>query len=287
MTLIEQETQVRSSEALVEPHPLDDRFIHYAFTEATDADMAKKAWRMHAIGYLAAGFVEVSAVGPDGLPPEIDKARGPHVYYRMDFEPNTDERGATWREVSIPATGTFRDLSAFELTKDSLPRASVALLEQVDAHYNLKEISAMARTSADPMALYEIIRHAIRDAYGQHDMWLFSIVDTTLYKHLIPNLGEDAFHVIGDKTPIGQSQENVMDKISLVPVLLDPNKLVENMALSYVKAQTPKDQNKLLQSLLFFTHGLPQEHIPEAAYDIVRTNLTKMAGKTALRGAEG
>lgn len=268
-------------------HPLDDRYLYYRITEADNPELVHEAWRMHGVGYAAAGFVEQSALGEDGLPTRIDKARGDNVdyYLTLSRDPNRPGEGATMRKIHVREGETFRDLPAFQLTKDTIYDEDIAYLESITPQTRLKEISAMARTSADPMSMYEIIRQITREAYGKNEVWFFGIVVDTLDYHLVPNLGVLNFQVIGGEARI--DDDRVKKNVRLQPVLFHPDKFLTNMLKSRERATNPASRRRLDRSLGFFLHSLPPEQLaPEIIKALAKAHLAGIATRQAFRAAD-
>jgi hypothetical protein len=235
-----------------------NKYDHMTFTELTRPDLAAEAWRVHAEGYQAMGFVNQDAVDEHGyMAADIDKARGPHVDYYRASNPSNAQDQATMRKINIPYGGSYQDLPAFRLCQDSLNPLGRRLLGSLqNPDQRLKEIGALARTAeAQPLAVHELFRTTIQEALGKDEIWFFSIVTST-HESLAKSFGERNFNVIGDDVPIGEDSR-VGDHIALRPTLLRPDEFIDNILLSLDEAQTIPAQVRYQRSLLFFTDGLP------------------------------
>ena len=153
----------------------NDKLQHIIGTEAYDLDVAEEAWRVHAEGYVAMGFVSSDAMTPEGyLPDDIDKARGPYVDYYI----GRDESGvtcATMRKEFVPYGEDYTSLPAYALSGESLSREGAQKL--YDAHIGgakILEIGALARTpNSNPMAVHEVIRNGIHEGLGKKEIWFY------------------------------------------------------------------------------------------------------------------
>lgn len=260
-----------------------DRYYHLKFKGQDNQELAEEAWRIHAQGYLAMGFVKTGAVTPEGfLTTDIDKARGDEVDYFLALNPNQETDCATMRKINLVPGEDFRDLPAFKITSDKLSPTGIDLLShlQVD-DYQIKELGALARTpNSNPIAIHEIFRSALHDSLGKKEAWFFSIVSST-FDSLAKSFGPDNFVVIGEDTPIDDPR--VSEQVVLRPAILFPDRFIDTLLISYLATDDPKTKHGLLRSFLFFTDGVPEDRISELSAQARQELLTSQANKSSTK----
>lgn len=256
-----------TGEAIKPPvFPRSDAYYHALTNETDNPELAHEAWRIHAEGYEAMGFVHESAVTPEGyLTQDIDKARGPQVDIYLALNPDKHGDGGAMRKVNLLPFETYRDLPAYKLCKEHLSPEGRALLDEAeDNGMGIKEIGALARSkNSHPIAAHELFREAIHDAIGKDEAWLFSIVSTTC-ESLEKSFGKNNFISIGTDTPIIDSR--VKEGIVLRPILLYPDTFIDNILTSFEEASGPASKTRLLRSFMFFTEGLRKDQLSDRAY---------------------
>jgi hypothetical protein len=260
--------------------PRQDKYRHVSFHEQNNPILAEEAWRIHTDGYHSHGFVSDEALDPvtGVLGEDIDKSRGRFVEYHIAFNPKKPADRATLRIDGLAPGGTYKDLPAYQLCKDTLSPEGAKLLDSI-THQDrrVKEIAAMA-TSAQghPMGVYEIIRKVIQDEIGKDEVWMFSIVSTT-FQSLVQNFGSDNFNVIGEDASIADDRVN--SELRLRPTVLYPDKFIDNILGSFNKlGNEPKearDKLRLARSLLFITEGLHPGQMSEDVRAMRSTLLEK------------
>ncbi len=242
------------------------KFAHVEFTEASRPDLADVAQRMHASDYCKRGFVTEDAIGPDGkLAPEIDKARGDNVVYRLSKDTATGAYVSTLRRIRVPQGGTFKDLPAYKISQPHLYEREHAGLEELGRRgYEFEEVGALGATS--PLAVFESFRDIIQDGIGKNRGIIFTVVTDT-HRALVSSFGRDNLITIGDDIRIGQADARVGNKIALRPTLLLPDVFMDNLLKSYEAAEPGSRQSLSLQrNFLFYTDGLAEEQMsPEVA----------------------
>jgi hypothetical protein len=229
-------------------------------------DLVREARRIHAEGYVFAGFVNESAVIKDGpekgtLTPDIDKARGPNVEYYLGIDGSNAKNCATLRRLYLPPGGSFRNLPAYSTTEQSLSPGGLVILEELEANgADINEIAALSRTEAAPaQAIYEILRTAIRDSMGKNRMWFVSMVSKT-YDALLRRWGEDNLVRLGDDVVL--EDDRVNDDIFLRPLLINPDTFHDNLLTAY----RATGDRKLAHSLVFYTDGLRRDQMSDDVF---------------------
>lgn len=285
MSTVSYETPVMHLDEALRPAPYD-QYNHVSFYEDEAPDFAVEAQRIHAEGYHAMGFVHKDAIQADGtLTPEIDKARGPHVKYYLDYKPESgrDDRAAV-RKVNLLEGQTYRDLPAYALCKDHFTPLGETLLDVVDDQENrIKEIGALARTTeAQPRAVYELFRKIIHEAKDTNEVWFMTIVANT-HNILVHSYGAKNFISLGENIPIGSQDDRVEDQVELKPVLVRPDKFIDNILES---AKNPElrqsERHTLLKNLVFMTDGLKPDEMSD---DVRRARQEFMLTQTTVRAS--
>ncbi len=246
-----------------------DQYSIKRFTEASDGELAVKAQRVHAEGYLDMDFVVPAALDDDGrLPGDIDKARGENVDYylasawALDSDGVLVTQGATMRKVNIPKNGTIDDLPAYRLCKDSLYGAYRELLESTpNPHKHIKEIAALAKSAnASPVAIFELLRDAYHEALGKEEVWFFNIVSTT-YQSLVDNFGDNALKQIGE--PISFDDPRINSEVTLVPAMVVIELFIDEIRESAICTTDPHERKRLMRSFVFFSEGLSDDQLSD------------------------
>jgi hypothetical protein len=250
---IEQLGSVAAAGANAKYAPPPNTYDHYIFNEADDPELAKEAWKIHADGHLAMGFVNEKAVTDEGfIVPDIDKARGPDVKYFLAINPENPEDRAAVRKVPTPPGGSYRDLPSYGLCENALSEEGEKLLAEADSQgRQISEIIGLARTAdSSPMAIYELFRAIVHDGAKNNEIYFFSIVAQT-HESLVKSFGEKAFEVIGEDLEI--PNEGVEGDVRLKPVYCDMGKFIENVRKSYQEAENPAVKRRLQRSFSFLT----------------------------------
>ncbi|TAH33768.1 hypothetical protein EYC59_04565 [Candidatus Saccharibacteria bacterium] len=234
---------------------------HHEFTELTSPSLTREAWKIHADNYFGAKFVTADALDENGyLKPDIDTSRGPNATYRLAFNKETTAGAATMRKYNLSPGQDYTDLPTMKLCRN-LTDEGLAILKNVpNPEAQLKEIAALARTSADPTPLYEVIRRFIDGALGKEEVWFFCIVTDT-YDKLTKRLGRKNFTVIGEDVRF-EGDSRISPTTALRPTLFYPDRFHDGLLESYEDALAVGDNTKPLQdSLVFYTNGLSVEEI--------------------------
>lgn len=245
----------------------NDRYTHFTVRENENPQLAEIAWRIHAEGYHAMGFVKDTALTQDGfLANGIDKARGESVDYKLAIHPEDSEDAATVRKFNLSDGQSYVDLPAYSLCKDALFDEGKAFLDSIpNQEESVKEIAALARTAnAHPIAVHELFRDIIHEAISKNETWFFSIVSST-HESLVKTLGKDNFWIIGEDVSIPDDRVN--PEIKLRPIIVRPDIFIDNLLAAYENADNPVDKVRLQRSFIFFTEGLAPEYMSDSVRD--------------------
>lgn len=251
-------------ESLVEqsfPSGRRDHYFHHIFTETDNPQLAQEAWRIHAEGYHEADFVSQAAITQEGfMASTIDKSRGDSTQYYLAVNPTNEMDKSSLRKINVGPGKTYRDLPAYELCQNTLWPEGLAELEEAERNgIAIKEIAAMARTvQGRPEGIHELIRHAVHDALGQREAWLFSIVSTT-YKSFIKNFASQNMRLIG--SDVSLSDNRVKEDIVLKPVIVDIDNFMATLYSAYLTAERPIQKERLRRSFLFMSEGLDERQL--------------------------
>lgn len=238
------------------PPDRQDKYFHMHFTEESDLELAQEAWRIHAEGYYAMGFVTAEAITPEGFLAEgIDKSRGPNTVYFLGLNPENDDDGATLRKMYLSPGGTYKDHPSYQACEDHLYPQGKRLLETLQEQgVAIVEIAAMAKSlSGNPASMHEVIRDAMHAGIANNEVWFFGLVSKT-YDSLEKQWGKDAFTVIGDDVPI--KDPRVAKSVTLRPGLLYTGTFCDNVLHAYRSARTKQDALKYRRSFIYYTEGL-------------------------------
>ena len=255
----------------------DDKFIHVNARESGNIETVKTAWRIHAEGYHAMGFVNRDAITPEGfLAADIDKSRGENTDYYIAVNAEDVTDCATMRKVSLPAGGSYRDLPTYKMCKDSFSEEGLSLLAGIEHQdTRLKEISALARTvNGSPLGIHEIFRDLVQAALGKHEIWFSAVVSST-HGCLVKSYGRDNFPTIGRDTAI--DDDRVGDGIALTPILIDVDRWVDVLLEAYLSAEDIVGKTRARKSLMFFTDGLQNSLMSQQVIDVRRQLLRGQA----------
>lgn len=258
-----------------------DKYFHMHFTEHSDPDLAQEAWRIHAEGYHAMGFVKDEALTPEGFLAEgIDKSRGPNTLYYLGLNPENDYDGATLRKMFIAPGGSYKDHPSYKSCETALSQEGKDLLETLQEQgVSIIEIAAMAKSfEGNPASMHEVIRDAMQAGIKNNEVWFFGLVSKT-HDRLQNQWGPDVFTIIGNDVPI--NDERVTESIALRPCLLYTGVFLDNVLHAYTRAASQHEAKKLRRSFLYYAEGLDEQYMS----DEVRTAQRQMlAEKDAPRG---
>lgn len=255
-----------------------DSYVYQRFSEQTNPDLAMVARQVHARGYRGEEFVHGDAIMDDGsLTDDIDKARGSYVDYYLGYE--RGENGectpvSTLRKVNIPYGGTLDDLPAYALCKDQIYAKDREWLDNLpNPQRIIKEISSFAHIpEVGPMAGFELLRNALQDSLGSHEVWLFSMV-ADRYQSLVKNFGPVAVRQIGEAVPIDDPRVN---HVKLIPAIVDTDLFLQQVHDSIVNEEDESQKRRIARSFYMFTESL-------ADYDMstdVATMSRQLRGET-------
>lgn len=243
-------------------NPRSDKYLHGKFTEYESPESAELAWRIHAQGYRAMGFVKDEAITPEGfLADGIDHSRGTDTDYYLAINPAKETDMATMRIINLPVGGTYKDLPAYQVSQHRLsPEGHNTLVNIENQDIRLKEIAALSRTEqASPLAVHELFRRVIHEAQGKGEVWFFSVVSST-FTSLTKTMGEESFTVIGEDVPI--DDDRVSEAVALRPALFYPDTFLDTLCRSYLNAGD-REKIRLRRSLIFFTEGLEDSRLSD------------------------
>ena len=249
--------------------PRHDQYMHVAVHESAETqDIVNKTRLVYADGYCKErGFITEDAIDPETgfVVDDIDHSRGDDTEYHLAYNPAEQQKMATMRILSIPAGGTIKDLPSYKLCEDALYPKWRNHLERLPAA-SVKDVSAMAKTEAcgrDGTPVYEIIRKTVHDAIGKQQEWVFVIVSRTR-EMLIHKLTPENLQQIGE--PVRIDDPRVAEGLTLTPARLCPDTFIDNIRYGYeaalrapVTERDPKKIQRLEESFLFYTDGLPPE----------------------------
>jgi len=237
-------------------NPLEDTYSHVSFLGNSDSVLYSYAQRVHAEGYINMNIVQTSALTPKGTLEDANhEYRGNNVEYYLTFDPSNATDAATLRKISLPSGADHNYLPAYRHTRCSLSEEGMNLVESLpNQETRLKEISAMARTSASkPLSIFETLRHVFRQSLGKDEVWFCSLLVPT-YDTLERNFGEHCFQPIGSDVTIRDGKAN--PELTFRPVLFQPDLCLSNMLRDYLNAQDNARGAKILRSFMYFNYRI-------------------------------
>jgi len=248
---------------------LQNEYIHWSgCTDSPGADeMLPEIKKTHAIGYLRAGLATEAAVGEDGfLLPMIDMSEYEQKDIRFYLAINPDNRNdmSTTRVVSKK---NIEDLPTYGLVKEGLwSEALSQIREKHSSGVVVQELAALANSEPrQNRGSIEILRKIVADSItkeGRPDRLLFcSMVDVVLgwFKKL---LGDHIFQQIG--SPVVLEENKYRKKITIVPVVIDPDYFIFNLLKASQQAEHPHEQKHYHRKALFFASLFPDApQVPE------------------------
>lgn len=251
--------------------PVSSRYEHSSFTLESDPQSVQVAWRAHALGYKNAGFVSDEAITPEGyLVEDIDSSRDMQSTYYLVSNLDDNEDVATARKVHIPNDGSYRDLPAYKLCGDHISDQNLRILEAAENDgVKIKEISALAGTKSH-VAVHEVIRRIVTEGALNNELWFCGLVSST-YDALVKKWGKNTLVTLGE--PVHIDDDRVNPGVSLVPLVMKPGDLFDNILDAYEKAEHPEDKSRLRKTFLFYTEEIPRtletSRISEARKDLL------------------
>ena len=172
-------------------------YFRYSGDERTSPGLAAEARRIHAEGYLAAGFVNDHAkLDASRLSAAWSIGNECDTKYFVVVNPNEPVDRATARQLRPSSGQDYDSLPGLRICDDVISTTGRALLEAAAARGPVIEISGLARSSGgSPFAVHEVIRWMVQEA-DDAETWVFAIVGETL-QSLRRTYGHDVFEDLG------------------------------------------------------------------------------------------
>ena len=253
-------------------------YVFSHFTEETEPQLALSAQILQAESYLNEGYVTEKDFDEYGrLQKDLDKARGNNVEYVV-AEKNQEVVGAV-RLVSVPEGGSLMDLPAFEKSAQDMDPEFRYLLDQAfeNNSYNIREISGLSREkNTPPSVLLEMIREIVQQAVRSQNKELWLVTATDKSYSMINLRFPGSIVPIGSRVPV--LTDGVESREYLQPSLINPNRLIENLANSAAAEMDPMQNRRLMKTLNFMVDGLSIEagEVPQNAIELLENMRAKI-----------
>jgi hypothetical protein len=248
----------------------NERYVISQFYERDNPEGAILAQQIQGESYVAAGYVYPSALDELGrLQPELDRSRGDNVEYYLatpkQLEMSPANMGSL-RVITIPDGGTLEDLAAYRYSKAILSDDVEAMLQSFIAEQGtqgVKEICALAMTNeATPLVSFELLRDITQAAIRakSDERWLITF---TAHAHgvFLRRYGASVMQQVGDPVPVDVGDERTSDELRLIPTLIHPGQLLENVLHDIKTTLHTTERMRLSNTLVFMADGLDEDSL--------------------------
>lgn len=248
----------------------NERYVIEHFYERDNPAGALLAQQMQGESYVAAGYVYASALDEYGrLQSELDRSRGDDVKYYLALpkDPEADPRNmGSLRVMSIPEGGSLDDLAAYRYSKSMLaPEVDDMLKHMVerDGCESVREVCALAITEkASSLASFELLRDITQAVIREKsdEKWLITF---TSHAHsvFLKRYGTSVMHQVGSPVPVDVGDERTSDDLRLVPTLIHPGQLLDNVLNDIRASVGPAEKTRLNSTLVFMADGLTESDL--------------------------
>lgn len=257
----------------------NERYAISQFYEQDNPEGAILAQQIQGESYVAAGYVYPSALDELGrLQPELDRSRGDNVEYYIAAakHPEMSPRNmGSLRVITIPEGGSLEDLAAYRYSKDILSDEVELLLQSLIAEHGrqgVKEICALAKTNeATSLVSFELLREITQAAIREksEEKWLITF---TSHAHdvFMRRYGASVMQQVGEPVPVDVGDERTSDELRLVPTLIDPGHLLENILHDIQTTRIVTEKIRLSNTLVFMADGLNETDISAEVLEYVQ-----------------
>jgi hypothetical protein len=245
----------------------NERYVIEQFYERDNPAGALLAHQIQGESYVAAGYVYASALDEYGrLQPELDRSRGDDVKYYLALpkDPQSNPRNmGSLRVMSIPKGGTLDDLAAYRYSKAMLdPEVDDILKRTIEQNgiSSVREICALAITEkATSLASFELLREITQAVICEKsdEKWLITF---TAHAHrvFLKRYGASVMQQVGSPVPVDVGDERTSDDLRLVPTLIHPGQLLENVLNDIQSSVGQAEKTRLSSTLVFMADGLSE-----------------------------
>lgn len=260
------------------PSRENERYTIKQFYESDNPEDALLVQQIQGESYVAAGYVYESALDEYGrLQPELDRSRGDTVKYYLatpkDPAANQKNMGSL-RVMAIPEGGTLEDLAAYRYSKGMLiPEVDAMLQDMIESRgtSSVREVCALAITSeATSLASFELLREITQDAIREKsdEKWLITF---TSHAHnvFMKRYGVSVMQQVGLPVPVDVGDERTSDELRLIPTLIHPGELLDNILYDVTTTNSPAEKTRLSGTLAFMADGLDQSQMSPEVYEYV------------------
>lgn len=248
----------------------NERYAISQFYERDNPEGAILAQQIQGESYVAAGYVYPSALDELGrLQPELDRSRGDNVEYYIALakHPEMSPRNmGSLRVITIPEGGSLDDLAAYRYSKHILSKEVDTMLQSLVVErgtQGVKEICALAKTNeATSLVSFELLREITQAAIRgeSEEKWLITF---TSHAHsvFLRRYGASVMQQVGDPVPVDVGDERTSDELRLLPTLIHPGQLLENILHDIKSTQITTEKILLSNTLVFMADGLEETHL--------------------------
>ncbi|HEV7951790.1 MAG TPA: hypothetical protein VGO98_00225 [Candidatus Saccharimonadales bacterium] len=247
-----------------------ERYTVEQFYERDDPAGALLAQQMQGESYVAAGYVYASALDEYGrLQPELDRSRGDNVRYYLalpkDPEINPRNMGSL-RVITIPEGGSLNDLAAYRYSQGLLSPDTDVMLQDMVKHNgreSVREVCALALTKeATSLASFELLREITQAAIREKsdEKWLITFTSRA-HNVFLKRYGSRVMQQVGSPVPVDVGDDRTSDDLRLVPTLIHPGQLLENILEDIKSTNSLAEKTRLSSTLVFMADGLDGDDI--------------------------
>lgn len=237
-------------------------------------DVVEIASRIQGEDYVRSGYIEPEKLDNEGR--LLDPFDSERIITHFVAHPKGTGLEAIEGSVKvhqIPPGRGLEVLAAYQYSSSSL---------YMDFHVQIKEafernpergvveIGGLCRIEHPTSKLvpYELIRELMQQAVRSKtdERWLITFTKKA-FLPIMASFGPRVICVAGEEVRIEAPDEHV----TLVPCLIDPCRLVDNLALSVNEEQNQEDKLRMLQTLILMTDGLRDDEMAPETKELLGT----------------
>ncbi len=225
--------------------------------------------RIQGADYVRSGYIAESKLDNTGRLKD-DKDANADVSYIVAV-PRGEDLGTiegSYKHIAIPEGSNLSALPAYQFSQEALyVEYNDALIHAHNLGVPVVEIGALTRIEKpiSNRVPYELIRDGmqkvVRGKTGE--IWLITFTEKA-YVAIVRAFGNEVIDVAGERVVIDKPDEHV----TLVPTVIEPNKLLDNLANSIITETDPRRMKELSMTFQMMVDGLWDNEMSQPVTDL-------------------
>lgn len=250
----------------------DYKIVSYEATDLSAEAEILLANQIQGADYLRSGYIEPCKLDAEGCILDLNDARRDVTYvlaYRND-QPAEDIEGSL-KVIRPPLGEGLEVLAAYEYAEGALYigfKSQLLKAHRDDPEGGVVEIGGLSRVEQpkSPLVSYELIREIMQRAVREQtdEKWFITFTEKA-FKPILASFGPNVIQRAGDSVVIDEPNEHV----TLVPSVIEPCKLIDNLAQSVVEEPDERKRAMLSMTLLLMADGLRPSEISNEAQTVI------------------